>query len=119
MICTSPISIKGDNGYMFVPCGQCIACRINHAKEWATRIYGESRMHDENIFLTLTYDDEHLPKDNSVHKDEVQRFMKRLRKAVYPDKVRYFLCGEYGGQFGRPHYHVILFGLSGFDTLHS
>ena len=52
MICTSPISIKGDNGYMFVPCGQCIACRINHAKEWATRIYGESRMHDENIFLT-------------------------------------------------------------------
>lgn len=115
MMCTSPISIKTDGGYMFVPCGQCIACRINKARDWSTRVYAESRCYSESIFLTLTYDDEHLPNPNSVHKDELQRFMKRLRKAIYPDKVRYFACGEYGGRFGRAHYHLILFNLSGFD----
>lgn len=115
MMCTSPIRVNDGRNYMLVPCGQCIACRINKAKEWAVRVYAESRLYEDSIFVTLTYDDEHLPADGSVHKDELQRFMKRLRKLIYPNKVRYFSCGEYGGQFGRPHYHIILFGLSGFD----
>lgn len=67
-------------------------------------------MHDHNAFLTLTYNDEHLPEDGSIHKEELQRFFKRLRKEIYPTKVRYFACGEYGEKKARPHYHVILFG---------
>lgn len=118
MMCISPISIKDDRGRpgMLVPCGQCIACRLNKAREWSIRIANEARYYDDSIFLTLTYDDEHLPADKSVHKDELQRFLKRLRKLIFPDKIRYFACGEYGGQFGRPHYHAIIFNLSGFDS---
>lgn len=116
MMCTSPLIIKGDRGYMKVPCGQCIACRVNRNRDWATRIYAESRLHSDNIFLTLTYDDEHLPKDNSVHIEDLQKFMKRLRRYLEPDVVRFFGVGEYGGQFMRPHYHIALFNVSGFDT---
>ena len=60
--------------------------------------------------MTLTYDNEHLPEDGNLHKDDFQKFMKRLRKAIEPHKVRYFMCGEYGGKYGRCHFHCVLFG---------
>jgi hypothetical protein len=63
-------------------------------------------------FITLTYSDEYLPDDLSVHKEHLQKFFKRLRKAIYPSKIRYFACGEYGTKTQRPHYHAIVFGLS-------
>lgn len=68
-------------------------------------------MHDSNLFLTLTYNDEHLPDDKSIHKSAIQLFLKRLRKAISPTKIRFFAVGEYGEKFGRPHYHLIIFGL--------
>jgi len=67
-------------------------------------------MHDENSFLTLTYDDAHYPEDGSVQPRSLQLFMKRLRKAISPQKVRYYACGEYGEENWRAHYHVLLFG---------
>lgn len=67
-------------------------------------------MHVDNCFLTLTFSDEHLPHTRSVSIRTLQLFMKRLRKAV--GKVRFFGCGEYGADGGRPHYHVLLFGYS-------
>ena len=67
-------------------------------------------MHERNAFVTLTYDDEHLPQDNKVTKDELQRFIKRLRKNNPFNKFRYFACGEYGEETQRPHYHLLLFG---------
>lgn len=67
-------------------------------------------MHEQSSFLTLTFNDEHLPPDGGVHVRDLQLFMKRLRKAISPTKVRYYACGEYGDNFGRPHYHVVLFG---------
>lgn len=67
-------------------------------------------MHEQSSFLTLTFSDEHLPTDGGVHVRDLQLFMKRLRKAIAPTKVRYYACGEYGDNFGRPHYHVVLFG---------
>ncbi len=70
----------------------------------------ESKLHIENCFITLTYNDENLPPSNSLKKRDVQLFIKRLRKKVAPLKIRYFLAGEYGGRKGRPHYHMILFG---------
>lgn len=67
-------------------------------------------MHEDNCFITLTYNDTHLPADGSLNHRHFQLFMKQFRKEIYPQKVRYFMCGEYGAQLQRPHYHAILFG---------
>lgn len=71
----------------------------------------ESLVHEASCFVTLTYDDAHLPVDGSVNPDHTRDWIKRLRFAIYPQKVRYFLCGEYGDETWRPHYHACLFGL--------
>lgn len=71
----------------------------------------ESYMHEENGFLTLTYAPEHLPSDLSVNPRHLQLYLKRLRKAVYPKKFRFFGVGEYGERTERPHYHLALFGI--------
>jgi len=69
----------------------------------------EASLHSANSFLTLTYDDFHLPSDGSLSVDHFQRFMKRLRKAVGVP-LRFLHCGEYGSNFSRPHYHALIFG---------
>jgi hypothetical protein len=74
------------------------------------RCYHEASMHKQNSFITLTYNPEHLPDDNSLNKRHFQLFMKKLRKQISPKKIRYFHCGEYGEERGRPHYHACLFG---------
>ncbi len=94
---------------MTVPCGQCIGCRLERSRQWAVRCMHESSLHSDTSFVTLTYDDEHLPRFGSLLMDDWQKFFKRLRKRV--GKVRFFGCGEYGEQFGRPHYHACLFGV--------
>lgn len=65
-------------------------------------------MHEKNCFLTLTYDHEHVPKDGSLKLEDYQLFMKRLRKEYGPG-IRFYHCGEYGEENGRPHYHSLLF----------
>lgn len=70
----------------------------------------EVAMHKESCFITLTYSEEHLPSPPSLSKREHQLFMKRLRKMVAPKRISFFLSGEYGERFGRPHYHAIIFG---------
>lgn len=94
---------------MSVPCGQCIGCRLERSRQWAVRCYHEAALHEDNCFITLTYDDRNLPYDHSVDLGEFQRFMKRLRKK-YEHRIRFFHCGEYGETTGRPHYHALLFG---------
>ena len=61
MRCTNPLSIVKYGTSFSVPCGRCIACRLNHNNSWAIRIYMESRTCKYSSFLTLTYDDKHLP----------------------------------------------------------
>lgn len=92
-----------------VVCGQCISCRLHYGREWAIRCYHESQMHFESSFLTLTYDEQNLPYDESLNMEHHQLFMKRLRKTLNVP-VRYFMCGEYGEKTFRPHYHSTLFG---------
>lgn len=101
--------IDGVNRYE-VPCGRCIGCRLAKAREWAIRVAAECCYHDERCFLTLTYDPQHLPPDGSLVKSHLQGFFKRLRYYLTPKRIRYFACGEYGSDLGRPHYHVALFG---------
>lgn len=67
-------------------------------------------MHEANSFITLTYNDECLPWDQSLNHKHFQDFMKRLRKKLAPKKIRFYMCGEYGPAFGRPHYHALIFG---------
>lgn len=93
-----------------VPCGQCIGCRLEKARQWAVRLTHEAQFHTFRWFLTLTYDDDHLPKWGSLNKAHFQKFMKRLRKMHPGSNIRYMHCGEYGEQTQRPHYHAIVFG---------
>lgn len=96
---------------VYIPCGHCVACRLSKAREWATRCYHEYQTNPTAAFLTLTYNDEHLPADKCVSVRTHQLFMKRLRKALPGHKIRFFMCAEYGKKGTlRPHYHYIIFG---------
>ncbi len=127
MPCYSPLRaclVKGPKGKslsfssrargaaLSLPCGRCIGCRLEKARQWAVRIVHEASMHEDSCFLTLTYDPEHLPADGSISISVCQLFLKRLRSRIDPIRIRFFLCGEYGEKFERPHYHVIVFGFA-------
>ena len=94
---------------MEVACGQCLGCRLDRSRQWAARIVHEASLYDENCFITLTYNEEHLPRDGSLNKGHFQKFMKRLRKRFPGQRIRYYHCGEYGENYDRPHYHACLF----------
>ena len=97
-----------------IPCGQCVGCRLERSRQWAVRCVHEASLHEDNCFITLTYNNESLPEDGSLNKKHFQDFMKRLRKKYKNKKIRYYHCGEYGDKNFRPHYHAIIFGLQ-FD----
>lgn len=118
-----------------VPCGQCIACRINKTEEWALRLVHEWMFSDGGMFITMTYRDEpeeynignkkeirtetvpfsKKTKVKTLRKRHIQLFLKSLRKELSKSnrKIRYFIAGEYGSETHRPHYHGIIFGMKG------
>lgn len=93
-----------------IPCGGCDGCRLERSRQWAIRCMHEASLHEDNAFITLTYDDEHLPPLGSLRPRDLQLFFKRLRKRLNGKRISYFAAGEYGARFGRPHYHCCLFG---------
>lgn len=95
---------------MQVPCGRCTGCRVSYSRQWAARCLHEAQTHQENCFVTLTYDDANLPTGGSLVPKHFTDFMKRLRRSISPKKVSFFHCGEYGDDYQRPHYHALLFG---------
>lgn len=97
-----------DHERINLSCGQCVGCRLRRSAEWAARCYHEASLYDKNCFITLTYNDQHLPADRSLDVREFQLFMKRLRKKFGPN-IRFYHCGEYGEKLRRPHYHACLF----------
>lgn len=101
----------------FLPCGQCIGCRLKRSREWAIRCVHEASLNDVNCFLTLTYDDEYLPAGSSLFYPHFQGFIKRLRARFSNVRVRFYMCGEYGETFDRPHYHALLFGFDFLDKV--
>lgn len=111
MRCLTPVAVPGTT--MYVPCGQCFNCAINYSNAWALRIMHEASLHRDNCVVTLTY----AETDGHLHYRDVQLFLKRLRKAIQPTRIRFFCCGEYGGKKNRPHYHIIIFGWSPPDLV--
>lgn len=103
--CLHPVALPG--AAFLVPCGKCVNCCKAYSMEWALRCMDELEYNGGiGCMLTLTY----AITDGSLHKDDLQRFVKRLRARLAPQKIRYFAAGEYGGRGNRPHYHMIIFG---------
>lgn len=101
---------------MDIPCGYCIGCRIKRARAWAIRCIHETQLHEQNWFITLTYDDKHY--QAGLEYNQIQEFIRAIRcRRRYFDVTlwqwapRYFACGEYGSVNQRPHFHLLLFGL--------
>ena len=109
----SAIRLKGNPNLLTgLPCGQCVGCRLERSRQWAIRMMNEADCHTFNSFITLTFDDSSLNKRDvpmSLDKRDFQLFMKRLRKRLDVN-IRYFMCGEYGELYRRPHYHAVIFG---------
>lgn len=102
------------SGEFPLPCGKCVACLQNRARNWAVRATHELQYHTRSCFLTLTYDEEHLPYAGSLVPEHFQKFMRRVR-AEFGADIKFLGCGEYGARWGRPHYHAILFGVDFFQ----
>ncbi len=102
-------SKRGAQDSLELPCGQCVGCRLERSRQWAMRCLHEASLHQDNSFITLTYDDSNLPRGGSLDYSDFQNFMKRLRKRV-GTKVRFYCGGEYGEERMRPHFHACLFG---------
>lgn len=96
-------------------CGQCLPCRINKRRIWTTRLVMESLVNPRTLFVTLTYADKELPEGGSVSVRDVQLWLKRVRRWMEPEKLRYYVVGEYGDITFRPHYHAIVFGVFSGD----
>jgi len=106
-------------------CRKCLPCRLNIAREKSIRAIHEAQMHENNIFLTLTYNEESLTSPKLQYLD-FQLFMKSLRKEhtkniTDPDlrkemSIAYMVTGEYGDKNKRPHWHAILFNYAPPDS---
>lgn len=100
-----------------LPCGHCVGCLQDRCRSWSIRCMHEAQLYDANSFVTLDYAPEHLPASLSLEYRDYQLFMKRLRKelrgvSAAPNgerPIRFFVAGEYGAQYGRPHWHALLF----------
>lgn len=127
---------RNEHGFetLHLPCGSCIGCRVSRAREWAVRCWLEFQQHDSACFVTLTYNDKHVPV--TLRKAHLSGWIKRLRARLYADdderriaagkrkrgfpyrRFKFFACGEYGEETARPHYHALLFGLPDCPPIH-
>lgn len=113
--------IKGKTRKLIVPCGKCAFCLHKRQNELILRCRNELLSSKSTIFVTLTYNNEHLKVSKDGEKihgrldyTDIQHFIKRLRSNYSYDKgsvldFRYLVSGEYGDVFHRPHYHIIFF----------
>lgn len=107
MLCKKPYML----GVLPCGCGQCLPCRINRRRLWTHRMMLESVKHVSSSFVTLTYNDATLPSGLTLVPKDLQDWLKRLRRELSPQQIRYYAVGEYGDESGRPHYHAAIFGL--------
>lgn len=96
--------------FVVVPCGKCKECRARNARDWKIRLYHHSLTAGDGVFITLTYDNDHMD-SSSLDYRHFQLFMKRLRRRFPEHKLSFFCAGEYGSKSLRRHFHCIVFGL--------
>lgn len=111
MKCLYPVLLKDGVRPHIVACGRCVVCREMRVRSWFVRIMAEVAECDYARFLTLTYDDDHIPPGRNLKHEDWQLYVKRVRKELsvrYGVRCKYYMCGEYGGFSGRPHYHAIM-----------
>lgn len=94
-----------------LPCGQCVGCKLERSRQWAVRCMHEASLHEDKCLITLSYNDENLPENGNLVYSDFQCFIRSLRKRT-GRKIRYYMCGEYGEDYGRPHFHSLIFGYS-------
>ena len=113
-----------DSGYIctdavLVGCGKCVGCNADNNKIWAERMMSETAYSKTAYFLTITYDDEHLPKNHQLVKKDLRDFIKKIRNFYYQkfnyDGIRFYAVGEYGSKSARPHYHAIIWNMPLYD----
>lgn len=115
-MCFTPFRKQDENMvWQAFPCGKCPPCLARRASSWSFRLMQQEKVSSNAHFITLTYDTTHVPLTEngfmSLRKRDVQLFFKRLRKAQGDNRIKYYLCGEYGGKTYRPHYHILLYNV--------
>lgn len=104
-----------DGSLAAIPCMRCKCCKMELQRTYTDRMYCAWKSHNCSAFVTFTYDDKHLPlKDGclnpSLSKDDVHKYIDKVRHQI-DVPFEYFIAGEYGDKFSRPHYHALFFGL--------
>lgn len=99
---------NNDSAEVMVKCGKCQECKLERGRNWTYKIFLEALDYTDKIFITLTYANE--KKGQQLNKRDLQLFIKRLRKYLGNQEIKYFAAGEYGEKKGRAHYHIILLG---------
>lgn len=92
-LCWSPKNYSKEYATFQLPCGKCLECRLESARQTAVRCVHESKMYDDNSFITLTYDDQHL-NSPKLHYPDFQNFMKSLRSKIYDEQLLKFFPGS-------------------------
>lgn len=90
-VCQHPIRLKINGYYRYLPCGKCNVCINRKSSMWITRIEQEFRCHPFAFFVTLTYDNDNVPK---VYLDNTSDSSLRL---VNPITGEYFDLDEIKG----------------------
>lgn len=125
MPCISPILTASKH---YVPCGRCGSCRQARVADWTFRIKQESKHHVFAWWVCLTYSDEYLVyniesrQPELVH-EHLTKFLKDVRayqdnNIDTDDRIRFYAVGEYGEDYSRPHYHIILWSAHRETMLH-
>ena len=97
-------------------CGKCEECLIAAGKVWSHRMELEYEFYKKvGAFVTLTFNEENLPENGNLVKEELVKYLKRLRFNLGRE-IKYFAVGEYGAKKLRPHYHLVLFNVDGKDV---
>lgn len=112
----SPSNYYSHKNKVTVPCGKCAECRNRYFQSIFQRAVVEAQ-NAYLYFISLTYDNEHLPIVKIGGKDfyfanysHIQELFKRLRNQNIIDRdFRYLSVNEYGSDYGRPHFHILLF----------
>lgn len=110
-----------------IPCGKCLGCHADRARNYSTRAIHEYYAHREKkgAFITLTFNEDMLHRRDvldyrSIYRSEFNGFLKRLRSRVkdkYGIEFRVFASGEYGELHLRPHYHMLVYGFDFPDKI--